>query len=316
MIGKYQGTIKSKVKFAGVGLHSGRLVNLEVLPAAANTGIMFQRTDSSNARVILAHPFNVSSTALCTSIGQGEDEISTIEHLMASFFGLGIDNALVRVDSSEIPILDGSAAPFVDKLKVVGIDIQKPFARKLFVVKKAFEIRQGDQFIRVDPADSLSFDCSIDFDCSTAIGKQNHQIDFNQDSFLKLCEARTFCHVNDVNAMREAGLAQGGSLDNAIVVDDSKVINADGLRYNDEFVRHKLLDCLGDLGLLGGYIVGKITTNKSGHAMHAQFTSEFLRQGTKVFETVIPGINDVSQQNYRQNGAEGLGLVASQILTN
>ncbi|MEZ4741000.1 MAG: UDP-3-O-acyl-N-acetylglucosamine deacetylase [Bdellovibrionota bacterium] len=172
MIGKYQGTIKSKVAFAGVGLHSGKIVNLEVRPACANTGIIFLRTDTPSGRPIVAHPYNVTSTELCTSIGDGDDRIGTIEHLMAAFYGLGIDNAFVLVDAGELPILDGSAAPFVDKLKEVGTEVQ-PCLRKVLVIKKPIEVQNGDQFIRIDPWQSLAFECTIDFENSSAIGKQS-----------------------------------------------------------------------------------------------------------------------------------------------
>jgi UDP-3-O-[3-hydroxymyristoyl] N-acetylglucosamine deacetylase len=310
MFSSFQGTLKEKASFAGVGLHSGRVVNLEVWPASPNTGIVFHRSDRMDARPILAHPFNVTSTDLCTAIGTDGSAISTIEHLMAAFAGLGIDNAYVRVDSSELPILDGSSAPFVDKFRAVGID-RSSHVRRQFVVKKPFEVRSGDAFIRVEPYPHQKFTCNIQFDNSAAIGRQRLEMEFGEDSFLAICEARTFCHINDVNSMRAMGLARGGSLDNAIVVNDEAVVNADGLRYEDEFVRHKLLDCIGDLALLGGRLVGKITTSKSGHALHAKFTAALLRAQGEVLDILDTG--KFVHEGVRENGAEGLGLAAYQI---
>lgn len=304
----HQGTLNRKVKFAGVGLHTGRIVNLEIVPCFDNTGIVFQRTDSETAKPVKAHPFNVTSTDLSTSIGSGESKISTIEHLMAAFAGLGIDNVLVLVDSPEIPILDGSSAPFIDKFMETGIERQESLRPRL-VVKEAVEIRNGDQFIKIEPADGLSYHCSIDFKNSKAIGKQTTELKFNEENFLKLAEARTFCHIDDVNAMREVGLALGGSLDNAIVVDNDSVMNAAGLRNDNEFVEHKLLDCIGDLALLGGEIVGKVTLNKAGHKLHTQLASELLKNQ----ETYISVDHNPTPKNTsfnRENGIEGLGLAA------
>jgi UDP-3-O-[3-hydroxymyristoyl] N-acetylglucosamine deacetylase len=307
MFSSFQGTIKQKTIFAGVGLHSGKVVNLEIWPSSPNTGIIFHRTDRMDARPILAHPYNVTSTDLCTAIGTEGSAVSTIEHLMAAFAGLGIDNAYVRVDSSEIPILDGSSAPYVDKFRAVGIE-RSAYQRRQFIVRKSFEIRNGESFIRVDPFHKLQFSCVINFDNSRAIGRQKIEQTFGEDSFLEICEARTFCHINDVNSMRALGLARGGSLDNAIVVNDDAVINADGLRYPDEFVRHKLLDCIGDLALLGGRLIGKVTMNRSGHAMNARFTAGLVKEQGIFLDVVDSGRQ--AHEPVRENGVEGLGLAA------
>jgi UDP-3-O-[3-hydroxymyristoyl] N-acetylglucosamine deacetylase len=280
-----QGTLKRSVKFAGVGLHSGNLVNVEIFPAFQNTGIIFQRTSTFNTLPILANPFNVLSTELNTTIGEGDSSVSTIEHLMAAFAGVGIDNAFIKVDSAEIPILDGSAAPFVDKFREVGIEKQKA-NRKIFMVNKSFEVRSGDQFVRVEPASSLSIHCEIDFRNSRAIGAQSYHFNFTEGDFSCLHDARTFCHIRDVEAMRSVGLAQGGSLDNAVVVNDEAVINSEGLRYSDEFVRHKLLDFIGDLALMGGQLLGKVYLRKAGHRLHSQFTRELLKNQSDLL-TVI-----------------------------
>lgn len=310
MFSSFQGTVKEKVTFAGVGLHTAQVVNLEVWPAGPNTGIIFHRTDRMDARPILAHPFNVTSTDLCTAIGSDSSSISTIEHLMAAFAGLGIDNAYVRIDACELPILDGSSAPYVDKIRAVGVE-RSSFHRKQFVVCKSFEVRQGDAFIRVDPFPRLQFSVSIQFDNSRAIGRQYIEQTFGESSFLEICEARTFCHINDVNAMRAIGLARGGSLDNAVVVNDDVVVNADGLRFDDEFVRHKLLDCIGDLGLLGGRLVGRVTTHKSGHGLHAKFTAGLLREQGVFLEVIDTGKQ--LHEPVRENGLQGLGLAAHKV---
>ncbi len=282
----FQGTLNKVVNFAGVGLHSGNLVNIEVLPACQNTGIIFQRVDEGYSAPILAHPFNVSTTDLNTTIGEGDCSISTIEHLMAAFAFMGIDNAYVKVDAPELPILDGSSAPFVDKFRQVGVVKQKA-RRKLLIVNQPFEVRSGDQFVKVEPHPYFSVNCHIDFKNSTAIGQQSLDFNFLDDDVSKLCDARTFCHINDVNAMRKAGLARGGSLDNAIVVNDSDVINSEGLRYRDEFVRHKLLDFIGDAALLGGQLIGKVYLKKAGHKLHSQFTQALLKHQSELLSVVV-----------------------------
>ncbi len=272
----HQATLARPVKFAGVGLHSGCMVHVEIFPAAPNTGIIFHRTDSALAYPVLANPFNITETSLSTAIGSGASRVSTIEHLMAAFAGLGVDNAYVRIDNGEVPILDGSAAPFVDQILIAGI-VDQAAPKKFLVCKKSFEIAHGDHLIRMEPFDGLSFHCSIDFtELSPVIGKQSILTMFDDKTFSKFSEARTFCHIKDVNFMREKGLARGGSLDNAVVVDDHKVLNGEGLRFEDEFVRHKLLDCIGDLALLGGVLKGKITLRKSGHALHGEFTKNIM----------------------------------------
>ena len=275
---RFQGTVTRPIHFVGVGLHSGKLVNMLVSPQNADTGILFAR-EGMPGPPILACPANVSATTLCTTIGQAPHSIATIEHLMAAFFGLGIDNALVTVNSAEIPILDGSAAPYVDKLNAAGVQIQ-PVMKPLLIPPVPFEISEKDQYIRYDPPTSetnleLKVNCSIDFP-SLAIGRQSFAIQFGQEEFLKICEARTFCHINSVNLMRSQGLALGGSLDNAVVVDDNHVLNTEGLRFSDEFVRHKLLDFFGDLALLPGLLVGNVTLHKAGHCLHARFAKKVL----------------------------------------
>jgi UDP-3-O-[3-hydroxymyristoyl] N-acetylglucosamine deacetylase len=254
---RYQSTLRRTVKISGIGLHSGREVHLEICPAESNSGIVFQRTDSDNAVPVLVHPHHISNSELSTTIGAGDSRIATIEHLMAAIAGLGIDNAYIKVDAPEIPIMDGSASPFVEKLLQAGIAKQDGF-RKLYVIKKAFEVKMGDRVMRIEPARRPTISCKIDFDCSSVIGEQTMDFIFSRNGFLSLCDSRTFCHIRDVEAMRKAGFALGGTLNNAIVVTDDSIMNEDGLRSPDEFVKHKVLDCIGDLAVLGVPLVGNI----------------------------------------------------------
>ncbi len=291
-----QHTVASKITLSGRGLHSGRLVRMEILPAAANTGIVFQRTDIPNSVAVEAQPYNITSTDLSTTVGSGSNAVSTIEHLMAAFAGLEVDNALVKVNAPEIPIMDGSSTEFVDAIMRAGIK-RLGFVRRQYVVRRAFEVRQDDRFIRIEPARRTKFKCSIDFK-SKVIGSQSIEWSMGRDEFLQLANARTFCHINEVNAMRQVGLAQGGSLENAIVVTDTGVMNSEGLRGQDEFVRHKLLDCIGDLAILGAPLVGLITVHKPGHALHAQFMVELLKQKSQVL-SILDGVPTPEKEDTR-----------------
>lgn len=273
-ISAWQTTISKKIEFRGKGLHSGRIVTMSIIPAVQDTGIVFHRTDIPEAKPVKAHTQNISSTALSTCVGQGDSMVSTIEHIMAAFVGVGISNAIVRLDAPEVPIMDGSAQPFVERLNEVGVSyLQAP--QKVLKVTRPFEVRNGDQFIRVEPSMVTKFECSIDFPFKS-IGQQRASLSLGTESFSCVSQARTFCHIRDVNIMKERGLALGGSLDNAIVVDDEDIINDEGLRSQKEFAEHKLLDLIGDLALIGLPIVGKVTAHKPGHALHAEFTSAFL----------------------------------------
>lgn len=269
MISEKQHTIARRIEVSGIALHSGKVVRIEILPAAINTGIVFKRVDLPGSPSVLAHVSNIQSTDLNTTIAHGDAKVSTIEHLMAAFAGLGVDNALVKIDGPEVPVMDGSAAPFVDRILVAGIAPQEA-QRRYFVVREAFEFQMGDKWIRVEPSDVTTYEMEIEFK-SKAIGRQSFGFIMDREAFIDVSGSRTFCHVNDVNAMRKAGLALGGSLENAVVVSDDEVLNPEGLRYENEFVRHKLLDCVGDLALLGGPIVGRVVAFKSGHGLHAAF---------------------------------------------
>ena len=312
----FQGTITKKINFAGVGLHTGKLIELEVHPSGPNTGIQFQRTDLERSPTILAHPANVVSTTLCTTIGSDSFTVATIEHLMAAFSGLGVDNALVKVNACELPILDGSSAPFVDKLNEAGLQIQGA-KRPVYIPRKLIEVRSGDQYATLEPytEDDLQFTanrhdleitCSIDFPYSKAIGRQSLVIKVSRRSFMDLCEARTFCHLNDVTSMRSKGLARGGSLDNAIVVNNEKVMNLEGLRYKDEFVRHKVLDCIGDLALLGGRLTGKLKLHKAGHGLHTQLTRKILSTANC---SILHSNTVAASVDTKANAVEGMGYM-------
>ncbi|MFW7378177.1 MAG: UDP-3-O-acyl-N-acetylglucosamine deacetylase [Oligoflexus sp.] len=283
-LNEWQTTIRRKVSFVGKGLHSGRIVTMEISPAEADHGIVFQRSDCQDAQPIAALLQNISSTRLNTTIGFGGSSVSTIEHLMAAFAGLGIHNAMIRLNGPEVPILDGSAKPFIKQLQSVGTRSLSKLLR-VWRIKTAFEFQQGDQFIRLLPSDRQRIKCSIDFD-HKVIGYQSIDFRPNLEQFLTIAQARTFCHYKDVNILRQQGLALGGSLENAVVIDGQGVMNEEGLRSPLEFVQHKLLDLIGDLSLLGAPIWGDIITHKPGHQLHANFMAKLMEHHEQIFESV------------------------------
>lgn len=272
-----QQTIAGKVTLSGTGVHSGKKTNLIIRPAEENHGIKFRRLDLPGTPDIPALFKLVVDTSLATVIGGNGAIVSTIEHLMASFSGLGIDNALVEVDDYEIPIMDGSARQFTRAITDVGVVVQdKP--RHLFIVNEPIEIRDGDKWVRVEPEPCFKISCTIEFDHSL-IGLQQIVYDSAEHNFeQQISAARTFGFVKDLELLKKFSLGKGGSLDNAIVIDNDKILNTGGLRYPDEFVRHKLLDCLGDFSLLGMPIQGHITTHKSGHLLNHLFIKKFLNE--------------------------------------
>lgn len=300
----YQNTVARRVDVQGIGLHSGRTVRVEILPAEVGSGIVFKRVDLPGSPTIPAHVNNILATDLNTTIGIGDVKIATIEHLMAAFAGLGIDNALVKLDGAEVPVMDGSAAPFVEAIRSVGMTQQNDI-RKLFVVRDTFELRQGDKWIKIEAADLTSYSMYIDFR-SKAIGQQSYEMHWTMSSFDSIFSSRTFCHVNDVNAMRKAGLALGGSLENAVVVSDDEVLNPDGLRSSDEFVRHKLLDCVGDLALLGAPLIGKVSAYKSGHGLHAGFMKALWQRRSEFLSVVESVGSGFSHSTPAQAAAVGM----------
>ena len=272
-----QKTIKSSVKLQGTGLHNGLKANLCLKPAQANTGILFKRTDVDNTKnIIEANYKNVCSSALCTKIKNSHGvSVSTIEHLMAAFYGEGIDNVLVEIDAPEIPIMDGSAFDFVEAIRSVGTEQQK-YSKKYIKVIRKVEIKDGSKHISIEP---LTKDLIIDFEIvynNPLIRTRRKEFKLSNGDLTSLYNSRTFCLYEDIDQIRSLGLAQGGSLENAIVVKENKILNEDGLRHRHEFVEHKILDCLGDLMLSGYRIFGHIKTSQGGHHLTNLLLREFL----------------------------------------
>ncbi|MGB3280789.1 MAG: UDP-3-O-acyl-N-acetylglucosamine deacetylase [Pseudorhodobacter sp.] len=269
-----QHTLKSEVVFVGTGLHSGAPVRMVVKPASADYGIWFRRTDIEQGDVMIAARWDaVVPSRLCTLVANGSGHsVSTIEHIMAALAGCGINNALIEIDGPEVPILDGSARPFVAGLLAKGIRAQSVALRTIRILKP-IEVREGDAVARLEPSDMLEIDFCIDFD-DVAIGHQEKSLNMSNGAFVReLCDSRTFCRQADVDAMRANGLALGGNMENAVVFEGDQVLSPGGLRYADEPVRHKMLDALGDLALAGGPILGRYVGHRAGHAM----TNRLLR---------------------------------------
>ena len=281
-----QRTLKTVIGATGVGLHTGEKVLLTLRPAPVGTGIIFRRVDLDPVIDIPASLENVCDTRLSTTLEHRGTRVSTVEHLMAAFAGLHIDNAVVELDSTEVPIMDGSAAVFVFLIQSAGIEMQSE-AKRFIRIKDRIEVREGDKWARFEPYDGFRLSFSIDFDHPTMKSSAQHAtVDLSKASFTKeVSRARTFGFLQDVEALREAGLARGGSLDNAIVLDDDRVINDDGLRYGDEFVKHKILDAIGDLYLLGHPLIGTFSAHKSGHGLNNGLLRELVDQ-TSCWETV------------------------------
>ncbi|MFO7494204.1 MAG: UDP-3-O-acyl-N-acetylglucosamine deacetylase [Desulfobacterales bacterium] len=270
-----QQTLARPVQCTGIGVHSGRQVNLKILPASVNHGIKFLRTDLPGKPVVSAHFNSVVDTSLATVIGADGVIISTIEHLMASFSGLCIDNALVELDGYEIPIMDGSAAPFTRLLQSAGMQRQEAL-RCYFIIRQPISLKEGAKSVTVFPADHYQITYSIDFE-HPLIQQQDFSLVVTRETFdREISRARTFGFYYEIEYLKRFGLAQGGSLNNAIVIDKDKILNADGLRFADEFVRHKLLDCIGDFSLLGMPILGHIVLKRSGHAFNHAFLEKFF----------------------------------------
>ncbi len=272
-----QRTLKSLVRTTGVGLHGGRKVNLVLRPAAPDTGIVFRRVDLDPPVDLPCDPYAVVDTRMCSGLQQGEAKIGTVEHLMSALSGLGIDNLYVDVDAPEIPILDGSAGPFVFLLQSAGIE-EQPVAKRFLRVKKAVEYVEGDKWVRLEPYDGFRLSFAIHFN-HPAIDRTGTSvtIDFAEHAYVRdVARARTFGFMQEVEYLRDNGLAQGGSLDNAIVMDEYRVLNGDGLRYADEFVKHKVLDAIGDLYLCGHPLLAAYSANKAGHALNNQILRVLL----------------------------------------
>ncbi len=272
-----QKTIQKKINFSGIGLHCGKTVNMSILPAIPDSGIIFRRVDLQNSNIVIPNFMNVTNTSLNTTIENDSGiKVSTIEHLMGALFVAGIDNALIEIDNEEVPILDGSAKEFIEKIFAAGLEVsQSPI--KIIKINKKVEFRNDEKFIFIEPS-KLSLD--IDFELkyqNQIIGNQKNKVNVYDDDLTEIFSSRTFCLYEDIEAIKKLGLAKGGSLDNAIVVKDEEILNDDGLRNNKEFVNHKILDCIGDLYTTGYRIIGSIACSQGGHYL----TNQLLR---KIFQ--------------------------------
>ncbi len=272
-----QKTVKSQVSFSGVGLHSGKVSNICLKPSEPNSGIIFKRIDLKANNIVFPNFSNVNNTILNTTISNEYGvKVSTIEHLMGALFGLGVDNVLIEIDSEEVPILDGSAKQFIEKILNIGLT-KSDAPIKVIKINKKVIYRNNEKFVSIEPS-KLSLD--IDFELkykNSIIGNQRNKINIYEDDLTNIFNSRTFCLYEDITKIRENGLAKGGSLDNAIVVDNDKVLNKEGLRNSLEFVNHKILDCVGDLYTTGYRMIASIKCSQGGHFM----TNQLLR---KVFE--------------------------------
>jgi UDP-3-O-[3-hydroxymyristoyl] N-acetylglucosamine deacetylase len=274
-----QRTLKNVIRATGVGLHTGEKVYLTLRPALPDTGIVFRRVDLDTPVDIPAKAENVGDTRLSTTLVKDEVRISTVEHLLSAFAGLGIDNAYVDVSAPEVPIMDGSAGPFVFLIQSAGVEEQN-VAKRFIRIKRPVQVKEGDKLARFEPFNGFKVSFGIDFD-HPAMGHESRRsvIDFSSTSFVKeVSRARTFGFLRDIEMLRDNGLALGGSMDNAIVVDDFRVLNEDGLRYDDEFVKHKILDAIGDLYLLGHSLIGAFSGYKSGHELNNRLLKALIAQ--------------------------------------
>lgn len=288
----FEQTVRSPIGCSGVGLHSGAPVNLRVLPAPAGSGIVFRRVDLDDFE-IEAVGRNVARVSYATSLQKKGVLISTTEHLLSAFIGIGLDNAIVELDNLELPILDGSAKPFVDLVLQTGLKQQRKRRTYLRILRE-IEVREGNKFIAVYPAPGYTVSYAIDF--ASPIGQQSFEIDLSRDLYRKeLAAARTFGFLREEKAMRNMGLIRGASEDNVIVLTDAGIKNGP-LRYPDEFVRHKVLDLIGDLALLGKQIVGRVVADRAGHAMHTALVSRLLRDHSLWEETVDSNVTAESPE--------------------
>ncbi len=287
-----QRTLKKAISCTGLGLHTGRKVNLTISPAEPDHGITFIRKDVRPWIEIEARVENVVDTRLATTLGKRGIRISTVEHLLSSLYGLGIDNAIVEVDGPEIPILDGSAAPFVYLLQNAGI-VEQERAKRFMVVRRKVEISHGESRIVVLPDHFFRISFTIDFDHSFLKTQSFSFINDARTFQREISKARTFGFLKEVELLRSMGLARGGSLENAIVIDDYRILNEEGLRYPDEFVRHKILDLLGDLSLLGAYLIGHVKAYRSGH--HLNYKAVHALLNSRETDLVVPNLREADK---------------------
>ena len=292
-----QRTIKNEVSTVGVGLHTGEKVRLTLTPAPEEHGVVFQRLDISGQPKIKVNPLAVTETKLCSTLGSKDFSIATVEHLMSALSATGVDNILVQLNGSEIPIMDGSAISFIHLIKSAIISEQTS-AKEFVVIKERIELLDGDKFARFEPFRGFVVDFTIDFP-HPAFKSDDSQvsIDFFKDSYInEISRARTFGFMQEVEYLRSNGLARGGSLENAIVLDEYKILNDDGLRYKDEFVRHKILDAIGDLYILGKPIIGKFIAHKSGHDLNNRLLRELIKNKDK-WEVTTLNTDDINSHN-------------------
>ncbi|WP_199734362.1 UDP-3-O-acyl-N-acetylglucosamine deacetylase [Aquitalea palustris] len=274
----FQRTLKQAISATGVGLHSGERVKLTLLPAAPDTGIVFRRTDLPESEDVKAEPALVNDTRLSSTLVTATGvRVGTIEHLMSAFAGFGIDNLIVEVTAAEMPIMDGSAAPFIYLLQSAGV-VEQTAPKRFIRVKQPVEIVQGDKWVKLEPLDGFKITLSIEFNHPAFnLAPQKVTVDFASSSYLdEISRARTFGFMHEVEYMRQHGLGLGGSLDNAIVIDDEYVLNPEGLRFPDEFVRHKILDAIGDLYIVGHPLIAAFSGHKSGHALNNKLLRKLL----------------------------------------
>ncbi len=274
-----QRTLRNPIRATGIGLHTGEKVYLSLKPAPVDTGIVFRRVDLDPVVEIQAKAENVGETTLSTTLVKGDVRVSTVEHLLSAMAGLGIDNAFVELSASELPIMDGSAGPFVFLLQSAGIEEQSA-AKKFIRIKKEVTVKHDDKVASFLPFDGFKVSFAIDFDHPVFRDRKIDAVmDFSTTSFVKeISRARTFGFMHEIEYLRSKGLARGGSVDNAIVVDEYRILNEDGLRYEDEFVKHKILDAIGDLYLLGNSLIGEFKAYKSGHALNNAVLRELIAQ--------------------------------------
>ncbi|MDJ0782809.1 MAG: UDP-3-O-acyl-N-acetylglucosamine deacetylase [Desulfosarcinaceae bacterium] len=273
----YQRTLAAPVHFKGVGVHSGKTAHLTIKPAPVNHGIKFVRTDLPGTPFVTGHFNRVVDTSLATVLGEEGCIVSTVEHVMAALSGLAIDNALIEVDTYELPILDGSAGPYTHAIQAAGVVTQER-PRCYFVVVSPIEISDNGKKVGIYPADEYRITCTIEYS-HPLIGEQSYSLNVTAERFeAEISQARTFGFLHEVEYLKKYGLAQGGSLENAVVIDSDGIVNKEGLRFADEFVRHKILDCIGDFSLLGMPIIGHVIAHKSGHAFNHAFLETFFKE--------------------------------------
>ena len=296
-----QKTIKKEINFKGVGLHSGKIANLKIKPAKPNSGITFVRTDLKENNQIIPHVNNVCSAVLCTTISNEHGiKVSTLEHLMGALFGLGVDNAVIEIDNEEVPILDGSAKFFVNEILKIGFDVSNnPI--KVIRINNKIELKDGKKSISIEPSKiNLEIDFELKYE-NKLIGNQRNKLQVYEDDLTDTFNSRTFCLFEDIEKLRSIGLAQGGSLENAVVVKDDEVLNQEGLRNDKEFVNHKILDCMGDIYLAGYKIIGKIICSQGGHKLTNELMRKLLENKSNYSLSVIDEKNIPNTLANRQN---------------